>query len=75
MDGRRAESEAKTSRGWWDWMVVVAATGAFVLLGSVARVPQMNLHWGAIGILTAASIGLLVVCGVTLWKHDEVSVK
>jgi len=68
MDGRRAESEVKTSRGWWDWVVVAAATGAFVLLGSVARVPQMSLHWGAIGILTAASLGLLVVCGVALWR-------
>jgi len=68
MDGRRAESEAKTSRGWWDWLVVVAATGAFVLLGSVARVPQMNLHWGAIGALAAASLALLVICGFALWR-------
>jgi hypothetical protein len=68
MDGRRAESEAKTSRGWWDWVVVLAATGAFVLLGSVARVPQLSLHWGAIVVLTAASLGLLVICGLALWR-------
>jgi drug/metabolite transporter (DMT)-like permease len=68
MDGRRAESEAKTSRGWWDWVVVLAATGAFVLLGSVARVPQLSLQWGAIVVLTAASLGLLVICGLALWR-------
>jgi glucose uptake protein GlcU len=68
MEGRRAASEANTSRGWWDWLVVAAATGAFVFLGSVARVPQMDLHWGAIGILTAASLALLAACGVALWR-------
>jgi glucose uptake protein GlcU len=68
MDGRRAESEGSTSRRWWDWVVVAAATGAFVLLGSVARVPQMSLHWGAIAALTAASLALLVVCGLALWR-------
>jgi glucose uptake protein GlcU len=68
MDGRRAESEVKTARGWWDWVVVAAATGVFALLGSVARVPQMNLHWGAIAALAAASVALLIICGVALWR-------
>jgi len=68
MDGRRAESEGKTSRSVWDWLVVVAATGVFALLASMARVPQMSLHWGAIALLSAASLALLVVCATALWR-------
>jgi drug/metabolite transporter (DMT)-like permease len=68
MDGRRAESEGKTSRSVWDGLVVGVATGVFALLASMARVPQMSLHWGAIALLSAASLALLVVCAVALWR-------
>ena len=68
MDGRQATGEAKSSRNIWDWLLVAAATGAFLFLGSMARVPQMSLHWGAVALLTVASVLLLLVCGFTLWR-------
>jgi glucose uptake protein GlcU len=68
MDGRQAPSESRHSRNLWDGVVVVVATGIFVGLATIARVPQMSLHWGAVAILSAASLALLLVCGVSLWR-------
>jgi hypothetical protein len=34
----------------------------------MARVPQMSLHWGAVLLLSTASLVLLLVCGVALWR-------
>jgi len=28
----------------------------------------MSLHWGAMSILTAANVALLLICGVALWR-------
>jgi glucose uptake protein GlcU len=68
MEGRHPSTEAKTSRHIGDWLIVGLATAAFVALATMARVPQLSLHWGAMAILTAASIALLLVCGAALWR-------
>jgi len=46
MDGRQAANEVKPSRGLLDWLLVAAATFVFVVLATMARVPQMSLRWG-----------------------------
>ena len=68
MEGRQAAGEGNLSRSVWDWLVVAGATGIFVALAVIARVPQMSLHWGAISALTAAGVALFLICGVTLWR-------
>ncbi len=68
MDGRQAAGELKLSRNVWDWLLVAAATGVFLFFASMARVPQMSLHWGAVLLLSTASLVLLLVCGVALWR-------
>jgi drug/metabolite transporter (DMT)-like permease len=68
MEGRQADDERKPSRTALDWLLVAIATGAFIFFGAMARVPQMSLHWGAAALLSVASVVLLVVCGVTLWR-------
>jgi drug/metabolite transporter (DMT)-like permease len=68
MEGRQAIDELKPSRSALDWFLVAVATSAFVFFGAMARVPQMSLHWGAAAILSAASVVLLLVCGVALWR-------
>jgi drug/metabolite transporter (DMT)-like permease len=59
---------AKTGRRWWDYAIVLVAAGAFVLLGRLARVPQiaMDMRWAAA--LTALSLVLLTVGGWKLWR-------
>src|SRR2546425_2935671 len=68
MDGRQLLGEAKPSRSALDWLLVVAATGVFVIFGAMARVPQMSLHWGPAALLTAVLFLLLVISGLALWR-------
>ena len=68
MEGRNASGEGKAARTVWDWLMVIVATGVFVLFASMARVPQMSLHWGAVLLLAAASMMLMLICGVALWR-------
>src|SRR5713101_2793304 len=68
MDGRQVLGEAKPSRTALDWLLVVAATSVFVIFATMARVPQMSLHWGPAAFLTAALFLLLIICGLALWR-------
>ena len=68
MNGRQAHDEPRTSRNAWDWLLVAVATGIFVAFGAMARVPQLSLHWGAVAVLSVASLALLLLCGITLWR-------
>jgi hypothetical protein len=68
MDGRQAANEVKPSRGVLDWLLVGAATFVFVVLATMARVPQISLRWGPAALLIAATLVLLVICGAKLWR-------
>lgn len=68
MEGRQATDERKPARNGLDWLLVGVASSVFVFLGAMARVPQMSLHWGAMALLSVASVVLLLVCGVALWR-------
>jgi hypothetical protein len=68
MDGRQATGEQKPSRTALDWLLVAVATAIFVFFASMARVPQVSLHWAPAAILTAALLLLLVACGLQLWR-------
>jgi hypothetical protein len=59
------------SRKWWDVVIVMAAVGIFVYLGSLAAVPQltMNLRWaGALGVILV--FGFLL-CGYFLYRETR----
>jgi glucose uptake protein GlcU len=68
MNGRQLAGEQKPSRSALDWLLVIAATGVFVVFAAMARVPQMSLHWGPAGLLAAALFLLLIICGLALWR-------
>ena len=68
MDGRQAANEVKPSRGLLDWFLVAAATFIFVILATMARVPQISMRWGPAALLIAATLVLLVICGSKLWR-------
>jgi glucose uptake protein GlcU len=60
-------------RRWWDYAIVLIATGSFIALGVRAIVPPlaMNLKWVAVmAILLAVS---LVVGGLSLWRRTRFS--
>src|SRR5712664_3220679 len=66
MDGRQAANEAKPSRSALDWVLVAAATFIFVVLATMARVPQISFRWGPAALLIAATLALFFVCGAKL---------
>jgi drug/metabolite transporter (DMT)-like permease len=68
MDGRQSASETKPSRTAIDWLLVAAATAIFAYFGATARLPQIPLNWPPALILSAATLTLLLVCGVTLHR-------
>src|SRR6267378_4984007 len=68
MDGRQAANEAKPSRSALDWLLVAGATCIFVVLATMARVPQISLRGGPAALLIAATLVLLLVCGAKLWR-------
>jgi drug/metabolite transporter (DMT)-like permease len=68
MDGRQSSSEGKPSRTAIDWLLVAAATAIFAYFGATARLPQISLNWAPALILTAATLALLLICGVTLHR-------
>lgn len=60
-------------RPWWDYVIVLTATGIFVALGVRAVVPPlpMNLKWvAALGILMVMS---LAAGGLSLWRRTRFS--
>jgi drug/metabolite transporter (DMT)-like permease len=68
MDGRQAANEEKPSRSALDWLLVAGATCAFLVLATMARVPQMSFRWGPAVLLIAATLVLLLACGTKLWR-------
>src|SRR6266851_98802 len=68
MDGRQSASEAKPSRTALDWLLVAAVTTIFVYFGATARLPQIQLNWPPALILSAATLGLSLICGLTLHR-------
>jgi drug/metabolite transporter (DMT)-like permease len=68
MDGRQSASEAKPSRTAIDWLLVGAATAVFVFFGATARLPQIQLNWPPALILSAATLTLFLICGLTLHR-------
>jgi len=64
----REYKPAPPGRSWLDWLLILGTTAVFIVLGAMAKFPQVefNLYW-TIG-LTAVMIALLVTCGLSLWR-------
>jgi drug/metabolite transporter (DMT)-like permease len=62
------ETHAATSRSWIDWLLVGIATVVLVFFASMARAPQLSVHWGWAAALVIAMLISLVACGLTLWR-------
>ena len=67
MQGREYDAHP-SRRTWIDWMLVVGASGVFVVLAGMARVPRIGIRLGWAGAVTAAMLALLVNCGTALWR-------
>jgi len=59
---------APVARTFLDWLLILGTTVLFILLGTVARLPHMDISLGWAVALTAAMLALLVTCGIALWR-------
>jgi hypothetical protein len=67
MEGRESSSH-RTRRTWVDWLLIAGATFIFAVLGSMARVPQMEIRMGWLALLSAAMVLVLAAGCIALWK-------
>jgi drug/metabolite transporter (DMT)-like permease len=67
MEGREDVSKG-AGRGWGDWLLVIGATLIFVWLGSMARMPHMEIRMAWMLGLSLAMILVLFAAGFALWR-------
>jgi glucose uptake protein GlcU len=65
--GREA-STTKYRRTWIDWLVVSGATATLIGFATVARAPQLAITWEWAAVLSVATLGALIGCGLALWR-------
>jgi drug/metabolite transporter (DMT)-like permease len=73
LEGNDPLADRKPKRHWWEALVGLAAIGVFLYLAAGATRPAIAVNTGWILVLGAASLVLLVVCGMMLWKHTRFS--
>ncbi|MGC2661459.1 MAG: GRP family sugar transporter [Bryobacteraceae bacterium] len=66
-EGRELTAEP-TGRTFGDWVLVGGATLFFVLIGTMARVPHMDIQMGWLFALTAAMLVMLAAGCIALWR-------
>jgi drug/metabolite transporter (DMT)-like permease len=60
-------------RGWWDYLIVAAASAIFIWLGSIAVVPRIPISALSVTLLFAIMLITLALCGWALWKTTRFS--
>lgn len=66
-------SSVKRARSWVDWVLLSAASIVIVWFAMQARVPELHLHWGWMGVLVVAMFALLITSGLALWRLTRFS--
>ncbi len=66
-------SGANQQRRWWDYLIVLAATGVFVALGVRAVVPPLALNMGWVAGLAVVLLASLAAGGWSLWRRTRFS--
>jgi hypothetical protein len=73
MEGEDPLSREQSRRGWWEPLIVAAATGLFVWLAVGAQRPAIAVNVSWMIALIVASAALLVGCGWLLWRRTHFS--
>jgi len=68
MEGAQMAGETRPARRMLDWLLVGVATTVFIAFAAIARAPGISIHWGAVVVLGAVTLVLLVACGSLLWR-------
>jgi hypothetical protein len=65
------EFDRQEGRKWWDYLIVAAALAIFIVLGSNASVPKMDMNAAWIVALFIVLAVSVTVTGWTLWKRTR----
>ncbi len=63
----------KGGRRPWEWLIIAAAIGLFIWLGSGAEKQSIAINPVWMALLIGASLVFLAVCGTLLWKRTRFS--
>jgi glucose uptake protein GlcU len=63
--------ERDERRRWWDYAIVIVATGIFVALGIRAVVPPLTMDLKWVGVLGVVLVLSLVAGGLSLWRRTR----
>ena len=67
MEGKSFRNDS-SARSLLDWLLILGTTALFVVLATMARLPQMEIGLGWALILAAAMLVLLSSCAISLWR-------
>ncbi len=73
LEGEDELGERVAARRWWDWLIIAGAVGIFLWLAHGTERPPIAMNGTWVLVLVAAMLGLMVVCGVSLWKRTRFS--
>jgi glucose uptake protein GlcU len=73
VEGGDPLADERGGRGWWELPVVALALGLFIWLAMNAERQAIAVSFPWIVVLVAASLVLLITCGILLWKRTRFS--
>ena len=71
MSGVEDEARGRMGKRWWDYAIVVAACGVFVLLLRGTHVPALAMDFRWLAALLVVLVGTLIAAGTLLWKWTK----
>lgn len=66
--GEKSVQETTHKRSAIDYAIALSATAVFVYFASIAERPHLNMHMGAALFVMAATVAMLVIAGIQLWR-------
>jgi hypothetical protein len=69
----QASLRVSERRAWWDYLILAGGVGVFIWLGVNARVPELSMNFGWVGVLSAVLLISAGGGGWMLWKATRFS--
>ena len=66
-------SDHTGARRWWDYAIVIAATGVFIYLGAQARYPELHMNMTWVLVLGVLLLVSLAAGCLSLWRTTKFS--
>ena len=71
--GGEASEGSSLERSWWDYLILTAALGVFVVIGIQAQRPALGLDLFWVAVLSVILLGSAIIGGRALWRFNRFS--